>query len=161
MFVSTSKMVEYAKANLDLFQNFKVHVLYLVTVFKETFLLFGESQVLQSFVIRNTKQIFDGGIPVLMYETALTKMFFVTNSLCISTSIFYEHTKICINFYLTQFLMCKYLHLLSFTNTCELVWITITLVHNIFIFFFVIYIYFQTAFNSICIQQIAYHFINM
>lgn len=72
-----------------------------------------------------------------MYETALTKMFFVTNSLCISTSIFYEHTKICINFYLTQFLMCKYLHLLSFTNTCELVWITITLVHNIFIFFFI------------------------
>lgn len=115
----------------------------------------------KSFVIRNTKQIFDGGNPVLMYETALTKMFFVTNSLCISTSIFYEHTKICINFYLTQFLMCKYLHLLSFTNTCELVWITTTLVHNIFIFFFVIYIYFQTAFNSICIQQIAYHFINM
>lgn len=70
-----------------------------------------------------------------MYETALTKMFFVTNSLCISTSIFYEHTKICINFYLTQFLMCKYLHLLSFTNTCELVQITITLVHNSFIFF--------------------------
>lgn len=61
----------------------------------------GESQVLQSFVIRNTKQIFDVGIPVLMYETALTKMFFVTNSLCISTSIFYEHPKICINFYLT------------------------------------------------------------
>lgn len=106
-------------------------------------------------------RFFDGGIPVLMYETALTKMFFVTNSLCISTSIFYEHTQICINFYLTQFLMCKYLHLLSFTNTCELVQITITLVHNSFIFFFVIYIYFQTAFNSICIQQIAYHFINM
>lgn len=62
---------------------------------------FKKVKVLQSFVIRNTKQTFDGGIPVLMYETALTKMFFVTNSLCISTSIFYEHTKICINFYLT------------------------------------------------------------
>lgn len=86
-----------------------------------------------------------------MYETALTKMFFVTNSLCISTSIFYEHTKICINFYLTQFLMCKYLHPLSFTNTCELVWITITLLQS------TIFSYFSLLYRFIFRQHLVVH----